>query len=111
MLRCGGFGAVYLAQWDSSIGWIGYLVCATRKRLVRQAPEDAIETSPALHRWTRRIDLPSLPGLLGTQVCVLLPISIITRRLFVYGFSKWGLCMASDKIESIYFLHESEKHT
>lgn len=43
-------------------------------------------------------------------VCFLLTISIITRRLFVYGFSKWGLCMASDQNRINYFLHESEAY-
>lgn len=35
----------------------------------------------------------------------------ITRRLFVYGFSKRGLCMASNQNRINYFLHDSERHT
>lgn len=105
-----------MVQCDSySIEWIGHLVCGTLKCLLR--PPDTRRHDLVNELGSAQIDMEDgwteCTRFVGTQVCVLLTISIITRRFlfFVYGFSKRGLCMASDQNRINYFLHESGRHT
>lgn len=103
-----------LVQWDSySIDWIGHLVCGTLKCLLR--PSDTRRHDLVNELGSAQIDMGDGMDRVY-QVCWDSGVCSTHNfnyheAFFVYGFSKRGLCMASDQNRINYFLHESERHT